>query len=163
VLRRIYGERDLLTAESLRQGLWNTLDAPALAAIACALVYEGRRDDGMLPERMLPKGPFLDALDATQRLWSRLDDLEQEHRLPGSLPLQTGLTLAMHQWARGYPLDGVLRGTELAAGDFVRWTKQTIDVLEQIEQVAPKRLSRTAREAVDRIRRGVVEASGSAL
>jgi len=69
----------------------------------------------------------------------------------------------MHQWARGYPLDGVLRGTELAAGDFVRWTKQTIDVLEQIEQVAPKRLSRTAGEAVDRIRRGVVEASGSAL
>lgn len=163
VLRRIYGERDLLTAESLRQGLWNGLDAPALAAIACALVFEGRRDDGMLPDRMLPKGPFLDALDATQRLWSRLDELERAHRLPGTLPLQTGLTLAMHRWARGYPLDGVLTDTELAAGDFVRWAKQTIDVLEQLEQVAPKRLSRTAREAVDRIRRGVVEASGSAL
>ncbi len=163
VLRRIYGERDLLTAESLRRGLWNGLDAPALAAIGCALVFEGRRDDGMLPERMLPKGPFLDALDATQRLWSQLDDLEQDHRLPGTLPLQTGLTLAMHRWARGYPLEGVLQDTDLAAGDFVRWTKQTIDVLEQIEQVAPKRLSRTAGEAVERIRRGVVEASGSAL
>ncbi|GAA1418914.1 DEAD/DEAH box helicase [Agrococcus citreus] len=163
VLRRIYGERDLLTAESLRRGLWNGLDAPALAAMGCALVFEGRRDDGMLPERMLPKGPFLDALDATQRLWSQLDDLEQDHRLPGTLPLQTGLTLAMHRWARGYPLEGVLSDTELAAGDFVRWTKQTIDVLEQVEQVAPKRLSRTAGEAVERIRRGVVEASGSAL
>jgi ATP-dependent RNA helicase HelY len=163
VLRRIYGERDLLVAESIRQGLWNALDAPALAALACALVFEGRRDDGMLPQRMLPKGAFLDALDATQALWARLDDLEQEHRLPGSEPLQTGLTLAMHRWARGYPLDGVLRDTELAAGDFVRWTKQTIDVLEQIEQVAPKRLTRTAREAVERIRRGVVDASGSAL
>jgi len=163
VLRRIYGERDLLTAESLRQGLWTGLDAPALAAIACALVYEGRRDDGMLPERMLPKGPFLDALDATQRLWAQLEDLEQGHRLPGTLPLQTGLTLAMHRWARGYQLEAVLQDTELAAGDFVRWTKQTIDVLEQLEQVAPKRLSRTAGEAVDRIRRGVVEASGSAL
>ncbi|MCH1883199.1 DEAD/DEAH box helicase [Agrococcus sp. ARC_14] len=162
VLRRIYGERDLLVAESIRQGLWNGLDAPALAALACALVFEGRRDDGMLPERMLPKGAFLDALAATQTLWAQLDDLEQEHRLPGSEPLQTGLTLAMHRWARGYPLDGVLRDTDLAAGDFVRWTKQTIDVLEQIEHVAPKRLSRTARDAVERIRRGVVEASGSA-
>ena len=163
VLRRIYGERDLLTAESIRRGLWNGLDAPGLAALGCALVFEGRRDEGMLPERMLPKGRFLEALDATQRLWAQLDDLEQGHRMPGSEPLQTGLTLAMHRWARGYPLEGVLRDTELAAGDFVRWTKQTIDVLEQIEQVAPKRLSRTAREAVERIRRGVVDASGSAL
>jgi ATP-dependent RNA helicase HelY len=163
VLRRIYGERDLLTAESLRRGLWAQLDAPALAAMASALVFEGRRDEGMLPERMLPKGPFVEALDATQRLWAQLDDLEQSHRLPGSIPLQTGLTLAMHRWARGYPLEGVLRDTELAAGDFVRWTKQTIDVLEQLAVVAPKRLRRTADEAVDRIRRGVVEASGSAL
>ncbi|WP_405216908.1 DEAD/DEAH box helicase [Agrococcus sp. Ld7] len=163
VLRRIYGERDLLVAESIRQHLWNGLDAPALAALACALVFEGRRDDGMLPERMLPKGAFLQALDATHRLWAQLDDLEQAHRLPGSEPLQTGLTLAMHRWARGYPLDGVLRDTDLAAGDFVRWTKQTIDVLEQIEHVAPKRLARTARDAVAAIRRGVVDASGSAL
>jgi ATP-dependent RNA helicase HelY len=163
VLRRIYGERDLLTAESLRLGLWDGLDAAGLAAMACALVYEGRRDDGMLPERMLPKGPFLEALDATQTLWARLDDLEQSHRLPGTIPLQTGLTLAMHRWARGYPLEGVLQDTDLAAGDFVRWTKQTIDVLEQVEQVAPKRLRRIAADAVERIRRGVVEASGSAL
>lgn len=162
-LRRIYGERDLLVAESLRQGLWTGLDAPALAALACALVFEGRRDDGMLPERMLPKGPFLEALDRTQTLWATLDDLEQAHRMPGTEPLQTGLTLAMHRWARGTPLDGVLRDTELAAGDFVRWAKQTIDVLDQISAVAPTRLARTADEAVDRIRRGVVEASGSAL
>ncbi|WAC67535.1 DEAD/DEAH box helicase [Agrococcus sp. SL85] len=162
-LRRIYGERDLLVAESLRQGLWTGLDAPALAALACALVFEGRRDDGMLPERMLPKGPFLEALDRTQTLWATLDDLEQAHRMPGTEPLQTGLTLAMHRWARGTPLDGVLRDTGLAAGDFVRWAKQTIDVLDQISAVAPKRLARTADEAVERIRRGVVEASGSAL
>ncbi|MCR8669712.1 RNA helicase [Agrococcus sp. HG114] len=163
MLRRIYGERDLLTAECLRRGLWSSLDAPGLAAMACALVFEGRRDEGMLPDRMLPKGPFLDALDATQRLWAQLDELEQAHRLPGSIPLQTGITLAMHRWARGYPLEGVLADTDLAAGDFVRWTKQTIDVLEQLGDVAPKRLRRTADEAVERIRRGVVEASGSAL
>lgn len=44
-MRRIYGERDLLVAESLRQGLWSGLDAPSLAAMACCLVYEPRRDE----------------------------------------------------------------------------------------------------------------------
>ena len=37
--------------------------------------FEGRRDDGMLPQRMLPKGAFLDALDATHTLWAQLDAL----------------------------------------------------------------------------------------
>ena len=48
MLRRIYGERDLLVAESLRRGFWNDLDAPSLAAMATALVYEPRRDEGVV-------------------------------------------------------------------------------------------------------------------
>ncbi|MGO1921876.1 MAG: DEAD/DEAH box helicase, partial [Microbacterium sp.] len=50
-MRRIYGERDLLVAESLRQGLWQGLDAPSLAAMACCLVYEPRRDEANAGER----------------------------------------------------------------------------------------------------------------
>ncbi|HZK60062.1 MAG TPA: DEAD/DEAH box helicase, partial [Cryobacterium sp.] len=46
ILRRIYADRDLLVAESLRQGLWNHLDAAGLTAMACALVFEPRRDEG---------------------------------------------------------------------------------------------------------------------
>ncbi|MFM7014423.1 MAG: DEAD/DEAH box helicase, partial [Actinomycetota bacterium] len=40
MLSRIYGERDLLISESLRRGIWEVLDAPGLAAMAAALVYE---------------------------------------------------------------------------------------------------------------------------
>ena len=51
----------------------------------------------------------------------------------------------------------VLRGGELAAGDFVRWCKQVIDVLDQIAQAAPQpALRRTASAAVKAVRRGVV-------
>ncbi|BDZ38328.1 hypothetical protein GCM10025863_09420 [Microbacterium suwonense] len=50
-MRRIYGERDLLVAESLRQRLWRNLDAPSLAAMASCLVYEPRRDEQGMGER----------------------------------------------------------------------------------------------------------------
>lgn len=161
VLRRIYGERDLLVAESLRQHLWNRLDHADLAALVTTLVYESRRGEG-LSERHLPGGPFRDALEATQLLWARLDDLERANRLPGTEPLDLGLAVAMHRWARGAGLDAVLRDSDLVAGDFVRWTRQTIDVLEQIQAVAPAKLARVARRAVDAIRRGVVDAAGAA-
>jgi ATP-dependent RNA helicase HelY len=56
---------------------------------------------------------------------------------------------------------------ELTAGDFVRWMRQLIDILDQIAQVAPMvqadpgtpdgaRVRRTARAAMDAVRRGVV-------
>lgn len=153
-MRRIYGERDLLVAESLRRGLWTSLDAPSLAALACCLVYEPRRDEG--GDHALPRGPFRAALGETQSLWARLDDLEQDHRLPGSEPVSTGLAQAMHLWARGTSLDTVLDAADLAAGDFVRWAKQTIDLLDQLSIVADPPVASTARTALEAVRRGIV-------
>jgi ATP-dependent RNA helicase HelY len=162
MLRRIYGERDLLIAESLRQGVWNSLDAPSLAAMAAALIYEPRRDEGQADERNLPHGAFRPAFDATGDLWSNLDDLERDKRLPGSNPLATGLCMAMYHWAKGGRLDSVLIEADLAAGDFVRWTKQTIDLLDQLSVVADSPVGATARKALDSIRRGIVAYSSVA-
>ena len=155
-MKRIYGERDLLVAESLRTGIWKDLDPSGLAALACCLVYEPRRDESGPGEHGLPRGTFRGALTATQELWARLDDLEQDHRLPGSSPVATGLAQAMHSWARGASLDRVLHEADLAAGDFVRWTKQTIDLLDQLSMVADAPLATTARAALDAVRRGIV-------
>ncbi|WCD92193.1 DEAD/DEAH box helicase [Microbacterium sp. nov. GSS16] len=156
-MRRIYGERDLLVAESLRQGLWRTLDAPSLAAMASCLVYEPRRDEQNMGERGLPRGAFRIAYDATTRLWAELDDLEHDYSLPRTEPLAPGLAAAMHAWARGGSLDRVLIDADMAAGDFVRWAKQTIDLLDQLSMVAEDdELARTARRALDGVRRGIV-------
>ena len=162
MLRRIYGERDLLVAESLRRGFWDDLDAASLAAMATTLVYEPRREEGQLGDRYLPRGRFREAFDATGDLWSELDDLERLHKLPGSQPLSTGLALAMFRWANGTGLDAVLREADMAAGDFVRWTKQTIDLLDQLSVVAQSEVGRTARKALDAIRRGIVAYSSVA-
>ena len=159
-MRRIYGERDLLVAESLRRGIWKDLDAASLAALACSLVYEPRRDDGGPGERGLPRGAFRPAFEATLALWQELDDLEQEHRLPGTEPVAAGLAQAMHTWARGGMLDRVLIEADMAAGDFVRWSKQTIDLLDQLSLVADQPIAGTARKALDAVRRGIVAYSG---
>jgi len=161
-LKRIYGERDLLVAESLRRGLWNDLDPASLAAMAAALIYEPRRDEGAPDERNLPRGNFRDAFDQTTTLWANLDDLEQDNRLPGSQPLGTGLTLPMYRWAQGATLDSVLSMSDLAAGDFVRLSKQTIDLLDQLSVVADSPVGATARRALDAIRRGIVAYSSVA-
>ena len=153
-MRRIYGERDLLVAESLRLRLWDRLDAASLAALACCLVFEPRREDGR--ENALPRGAFRPVFAETLTLWQRLDDLEREHHLPGSEPPSGGLALAMHTWARGGMLDRVLDEADMAAGDFVRWAKQTIDLLDQLSLVADGDVGRTARSALDAVRRGIV-------
>ncbi|SDK14612.1 ATP-dependent RNA helicase HelY [Cryobacterium psychrotolerans] len=162
ILRRIYADRDLLVAEALRQGIWSELDPAGLAAMACALVFEPRREEGLINERYLPRGTFMPALDRTHELWSRLDDLERDNKLPGSNPLALGLSLAMWKWARGGALTDVLAEAEMAAGDFVRWTKQTIDLLDQLSVVADDPVGRTARQAMDAVRRGIVAYSSVA-
>ncbi|MFI5060408.1 MAG: DEAD/DEAH box helicase [Actinomycetales bacterium] len=161
-LKRIYGERDLLVAECLRRNLWNQLDAPSLAAMACALVFEPRRDEGLAHERSLPRGAFRPAFDKTIEVWSRLDDLERDNKLAGSEPPSTTLSLAMHLWSKGTSLNTVLSEADMAAGDFVRWTKQTIDLLDQLSLVAQGPVGRTARQALESIRRGIVAYSSVA-
>ena len=154
-LKRIYGERDLLVAECLRRGAWTALDAPGLAAMAAALVFEPRREEEF-DERALPKGEFRRAHEATTTLWAELDELEERHRVPRSSPLSPGLIRAMHKWARGASLDRVLDEAGLSAGDFVRWSKQVLDLLDQLEKVASGSLARTAKDAGDAVRRGIV-------
>ncbi|MBC7289774.1 MAG: DEAD/DEAH box helicase [Actinotalea sp.] len=158
-LRRLYAESDLLVAECLRRGAWDGLDAPALAAVVSTVVFEARREErDHVPQ--VPGGPqgrLGQALEETVRIWSRLEDLEIAHRLQTTRPLDTGLVEPIHRWASGRGLGTVLQSTDLAAGDFVRWCKQVIDLLDQIGQAAPTSATRTtARRAVDQLRRGVV-------
>jgi ATP-dependent RNA helicase HelY len=158
VLMRIYGERDLLVSECLRRGLWDELDAPSLAALASTLVYEPRRE-GAEADRM-PRGAFRSVLEATEAVWEELSALEVAQRLPESSAPSAGIALATQKWAQGAALDVVLRDAELAAGDFVRWMKQAVDLLDQISIVADGPLGRRARQAIDSIRRGIVAYSG---
>ncbi len=159
MLQHVFSENDLAIAECLRRGVWDGLGAPALAAVVSSLVYSGRRED----ENETPQipqgrhGPLGAALDQTYRVWSNVDDIHEGRGLPATPQPHWGLVAPIHGWAAGKSLAAVLRGTELAPGDMVRWCKQVIDVMGQIEDVAPSHaLKEAARAAIDSMRRGVV-------
>lgn len=161
-LGRLYGELDLLASECLRDGVWEGLDPAELAACASALVYESRSADDAPPPQ-LPSGNAKQALAEMVRIWGRLDALEEEHRINqtegvGQREPDLGFAWSAYRWASGHGLDAVLRDADIPAGDFVRWTKQLIDVLGQIAGAAPEggQVRRNARKAVDGLLRGVV-------
>lgn len=159
-LGRLYTELDLLTAECLRAGHWEELSPPELAAVVSALVYESRQPDEVGPPR-LPGGAARDALASMVKLWAELDALEKETRLEFLREPDLGFAWAAHKWASGKGLDDVLTDSDLSAGDFVRWTRQLIDLLGQIADAAgiadrTSPIADRARAAVDALRRGVV-------
>ncbi len=155
-LMRIYSDMDLVAAESLRLGLWDGLSPSELAAVLSVLVFETRRADDASSPR-LPGGRVREVVGSMVRLWGDLDTLEREHRLDFLRQPDLGFAWVAYRWAEGDDLDDVLAMTELAAGDFVRWMKQLLDLAGQVADAAgDPALRGTARDVVSRLRRGVV-------
>ncbi|MEJ7628493.1 MAG: DEAD/DEAH box helicase [Nocardioidaceae bacterium] len=160
-LSRLYSELDLLAAECLRRGTWAGLEAPALAAVLSALVFESRKPDELQRPRV-PDGAVRATLATMTHIWAELDAVERAHRVSFLREPDLGFAWAAYRWAGGAELDDVLEDVDLAAGDFVRWVKQVLDVADQVAVATPDAaLRRTARELVTSMRRGVV-ATGAA-
>jgi ATP-dependent RNA helicase HelY len=160
-LARLYSESDLLAAECIRHGVWQDLAPAELAAVVSALVYEARRDGPI--EARVPAGRIGEVLQSIARLWAELEDDERRHRLDRTREPDAGFAWPIYRWARGEALEKVLlqaeaNGQELLAGDFVRWCRQVIDLLDQIRDVVGARdpVGVAAAAAVTAIRRGVV-------
>ena len=156
-LARVYSEVDLLVVESLRAGIWDSLDAAELAGAVSALIYERRRPEDTAAN--VPAGAVSVAVQAMTRLWSRLGEVESEQHLSFLREPDPGFAWAAWRWAGGAPLEQVLGDDpDLTAGDFVRWCKQLIDLLGQVALVAAEGspVRHTARAAVAGVRRGVV-------
>lgn len=155
-LRLVFGERDLLVAESLCRGIFAGLTRQELAALACALVYEPRGDT--------PSGEPSLRTPALRQAWWKVseayDDIhryEQKVRLERTKPPSADLADITYRWAQGASLSAVLSEADLPPGDFVRWMRQTIDLLEQLRRVSDDSLRATVNGAIDDLRRGVVQ------
>ncbi len=170
LLARIYSESDLLVAECLRTGAWKGLQPAELAAVLSAMVFEARGGDGPTPSHAveMPTPDVRRALVATRRLSGQLRADENRHRIQPSREPDEGFVAAIYRWATTGDLAAALaasdvtgNGTPLPAGDFVRWCRQVLDLLDQVRNAAPESSLRTAaKRAVDDIRRGVVAVDG---
>ena len=158
-LRRIYGERDLFTSLVLQDPAVHGLTPEEWAAVAALLVYQGKGEagHGVVP---MPTARLAEVADAAERIEERLRADEAQARLEPTPPTDPGLVGPMHRWVRGASLRRTLEGADLAAGDFVRWARQVIDVLDQLANVpGDARRSRACRKAADLVSRGVVATS----
>lgn len=159
-LSRIHNVSDLLVAQCLKRGIWDGLDPAELAGVASMVVFENRRATGGTPEAATDA--MADAMGETMRVYGELVSDEQRHGLPATRLPDPGFCLSIHQWTAGAPLGYALAaaaesGAELTPGDFVRWCRQVIDLLEQIKKTGySDEIRDNANRAVDAIRRGVV-------
>ncbi|KAA0021451.1 DEAD/DEAH box helicase [Antrihabitans cavernicola] len=160
-LSRIYSESDLLVAECLRQGLWKGLGPAELAAVVSAVVFESRQER-TYPVASGPTGAIRHAITQTIGVWSDIRADEVRHKLPLTREPDLGFVDAIYRWARNEPLVEALvaagdQGRALSAGDFVRWCRQVIDLLDQVHKTADdQQVSNAAAKAVRAIRHGVV-------
>lgn len=166
LLARIYSESDLLVAECLRTGAWSGLKPAELAAVVSAVLYETRGGEG--PGAAFaadaPTQQVRQALQQTSRLSMALRADEQTHRIAPSREPDDGFVNVIYRWARTGDLAAALAaadpagtGSPLLAGDFVRWCRQALDLLDQVRNAAPDpELRATAKRAINDIRRGVV-------
>ena len=156
VLAKIYGETDLLIAEMIRLGAFDQLNPAEMVSVLSALVYEARRDE--TPK--VPHGEVQRALSDLILTWKAIHEDEIEIGLEPMREPDLGFCMASYRWASGHSLSAILKGTELTVGDFVRSTKQIIDLLRQIAAASPH-LSNVAFDALDRIDRGIISYAGA--
>ncbi|HEX3394651.1 MAG TPA: DEAD/DEAH box helicase [Acidimicrobiales bacterium] len=159
MLARIWHECDLLVAEALRTGVFDGLDATSVAALASAFTFEAR-SSGPRPEPWFPSARVRHRWADLSRLVTELNQAEDEAGLPLTRSPDPGFFAAAYGWAAGEDLGEVIADEEISGGDFVRNVKQLIDLLRQLGDVAIEpATAKTAREAADRLFRGVVAIS----
>ena len=157
-LRSLFGDLDLLAAESIRQRAWDALTAPELAACVSALTYTARGGDDvpLLP----PTSAAREALARMGRASTTLRAVEAEHHAEQTREPDLGFARTAYRWTSGHSLAAVLAEADLtgglSAGDFVRAMRQVIDMLSQVAVSADEPVATTARQAASLARRGVV-------
>ena len=161
LLARVFHESDLLVTEALRRGLLDGLDPATMAAIVSVFVYEHRSPDD-------PPPPWFPG-HAARRRWLDVADLsyelqaaEEQAGLAVHRPPDPTFAAVAYAWAAGESFAEVVTDEDLTGGDFVRTTKQLIDLLRQLALVAPLAATRaSAANAADALFRGVVAASSA--
>ena len=145
-LMRIYTEMDLVAAECLRRASGRGSTRPS-SRPPCRSWSSRPVAPTTPPRRGCPADRVRDVVSDMVSLWADLDRLERDHRLEFLREPDLGFAWAAQAWASGAGLDDVLRETDLAAGDFVRWMKQLLDLAGQVADAAGGRPASRLRRA----------------
>jgi ATP-dependent RNA helicase HelY len=155
-LRGIYNESDLLLTEAIEQGVFHGLEPAELAALTSVFVYEPRSDTPSVAE--WPAAVLAERWDDLDLIWKDLAERERVAKLTPTRRPDPGFGQLAFQWASGVDFDD-LATKGMAPGDFVRVSRQLVDLIRQLRDSVPE-LRETAVAALKTIDRGVVAAQG---
>ena len=158
LLAKIYGETDLLIAESIREGVFNQLSPTDLVAVISVFVYESRAEENA----KIPRGDISEALTKISKIYGRVFNLENDHNLEPMRAPDFGFCWPARAWASGQSLTSVLKDSDLTVGDFVRNMKQIVDLLRQLRGAVPE-LQPIIEDSLKKIDRGVIVYAGAAV
>ena len=158
LLAKIYGETDLLIAESIREGVFSQLSPIDLVAVISVFVYESRSEENA----KIPRGDISEALSKISKIYGRVFNLENDHNLEPMRAPDFGFCWPARSWASGQSLASVLKDSELTVGDFVRNMKQIVDLLRQLRSAVPD-LQPIIEDSLKRIDRGVIVYAGAVV
>jgi ATP-dependent RNA helicase HelY len=161
MLARTFHECDLLVTEIVHAGLLDGIGPADLAALVSVVVYEHRS-----PEP--PPAPWFSSNEIRGR-WKQIAAISEELRaqeravgLAEHRPPDPTFAAIAHAWVAGGGFADVVTDEDLTGGDFVRATKQLIDLLRQLAIIAPTASTRrAAASASEAAFRGVVADSSA--
>ena len=153
ILTKIYAESDLLLTESIRRGLLDELNGSELLSVVSCMIFETRSAENIAPK--MPSAKVTSTITEVISLWAELEQIEGDFGVQTQREPDAGFAFISYRWATGNSLANVLKGSDMSVGDFVRSTKQLIDLLNQIAG-ASENLRPACRDAVKKIDRGVV-------
>lgn len=153
ILAKIYAESDLLLTETIRKGYLDELSTPDLISVVSSMIFQSRSSEEISPK--IPNQNVADTLATIAKLWAQLSEIEEDHGVQTQKQPDYGFCYISHRWANGNSLQSVLKGSDMSVGDFVRSTKQLVDLLGQIA-AASENLRVKCQEGIKKLDRGVV-------
>ncbi|MCB0973462.1 MAG: DEAD/DEAH box helicase [Actinobacteria bacterium] len=132
-LRHVHGDTELIAIEALNGAVF---DGPVenVAALASALVYQGRRDDVTVHYGSQTLQSSLQKLD---NCWVATTASENHGRVTPTRELDASLAGAVQAWASGSSFATLAETSGIAAGDLVRHLRQVADLLRQLDAADP--------------------------
>jgi ATP-dependent RNA helicase HelY len=133
MLRSVHGDTELVCVEALRADIFDA-DPATVAAIASALVYEGRRDDVSSAHGSKALNTALQQLETC---WFSTAGLETRFHLAPTRELDRSMAASVQAWANGATFATLADSSGVAPGDLVRHLRQVADLLRQLSAARP--------------------------
>lgn len=155
--KTVYGY-ELMLSELYDQQILEQLDEFGLGILACAIVFEPRKNQ-RLPLG-LPK-QTRNIKRACEEIYDKIKYKEEKYRIyPFSKMPYFHLSLSIEAWLRGTNFDKTLRLSDTDEGEVVRYFRMAIQILREIldAPVSSQALRQKIKETIKVINRDVVDA-----